>query len=141
MIKEEVQRDVVAIHEFEMEKDILIRLDHPNIIKIIGSGETPRRFVVLEYLEGGSLQTILAHNQAKPGLAQKLFRRPSFTYTVLLVKARDMADALRYLHEDVADGLTIIHRDLKVRTILFAKLHHGPHLYSRTILDLPPMAH
>ena len=66
--------------------------------------------VVLEWLGGGSLNTILSQNQAKPGLAQKLFRRPTFTYANLLSKARDMAEALDFLHARCHPGATVIHR-------------------------------
>jgi serine/threonine protein kinase len=117
MIKEDVQSDVVAMHEFDVEHGILSRLNHPNIVQLRGAGHRPRRFLVLEYMEGGSLQTILMQNQAKPGLAQKLFRKPTFTYANLLLKARDIAEAFMYLHEGVADGVSIIHRDLKVTHI------------------------
>ena len=122
MIKENVQTDVVAVHEFDIEHGILSRLNHPNIIKVKGAGRNPRRFIVLEYLGGGSLQTMLSQNQSKPGLAQKLFRRPTFTYLNLLIKSRDMADALNYLHEGVSEGVTVIHRDLKVNP--FSIIYH-----------------
>ena len=122
MIKENVQTDVVAVHEFDIEHGILSRLNHPNIIKVKGAGRNPRRFIVLEYLGGGSLQTMLSQNQSKPGLAQKLFRRPTFTYLNLLIKSRDMADALNYLHERVFEGVTVIHRDLKVNP--FSIIYH-----------------
>ena len=119
MIKEEVQLDQVAVHEFDVEHGMLSRISHPNIIKLKGAGRIPRRFIVLEYLGGGSLSNILALNQAKPGLAQKLFRRPTFTYATLLSRARDMADALHFLHEECHPGATIIHRDLKPDNVGF----------------------
>lgn len=110
MIKVDVEHDPVAVEEFELEKAMLSRLDHPMVIKILGSGMVPRRFVVLEYLAGGSLNTLLNENLAKPGLAQKLFRKPTFTYLQLLQSAKDMAEALDYLHFKVHDGATILHR-------------------------------
>jgi hypothetical protein len=42
--------DPVAVHEFDVEHGILVRVSHPHIIKIMGAGRIPRRFVVLEYL-------------------------------------------------------------------------------------------
>lgn len=110
MIKSDVQMDPVAVHEFDVEHGMLSRISHPNIIKLLGAGRSPRRFVVLEWLGGGSLNTILSQNQAKPGLAQKLFRRPTFTYANLLSKARDMAEALDFLHARCHPGATVIHR-------------------------------
>jgi serine/threonine protein kinase len=119
MIKEEVQLDPVAVHEFDVEHGMLSRISHPNIIQLKGAGRIPRRFIVLEYLGGGSLSSILSQNQAKPGLAQKLFRRPSFTYATLLSRARDMAEALHFLNEECHAGATIIHRDLKPDNVGF----------------------
>ena len=89
---------------------MLARISHKNVIKVLGAGRIPRRFIVLEYLGGGSLNSLLADHQAKPGLAQKLFRKPSFTYATLLARAKDMAEALDYLHFKCHPGATIIHR-------------------------------
>lgn len=119
MIKEEVAFEPVAVHEFDVEQGILARVNHPHIIKLLGSGKIPRRFIVLEYLEGGSLDTILSQNQAKPGFAQKLFRRPTFTYENLLMRAKQMADALDFLHSRCHPGASIIHRDLKPDNVGF----------------------
>ena len=44
------------------------------------------------------------------GLAQRFFRKPTFTYSTLLSRARDMADALAYLHTRCHPGAIIIHR-------------------------------
>jgi len=63
MIKEDVQADPVAVHEFDIEHGILSRLNHPYIIKLVGAGRLPRRFIVLEYLGRGSLNTLLTQNQ------------------------------------------------------------------------------
>ena len=98
---------------------MLSRISHPNVIKLMGAGRLPRRFVVLEYLGGGSLNTILSQNATKPGFAQRLFRRPTFTYSNLLSKARDIAEALNFLHQRCHNGATIIHRDLKPDNVGF----------------------
>jgi hypothetical protein len=112
MIKEDVESDAVAIQEFELEFGTLARLSHPNIISILGAGTTPRRFIVLEFLGGGSLNTMLAQNPQRNDskFAVKLFKKPTFTYTNLLQNAKYMADALDYLHRGCHLGATIIHR-------------------------------
>lgn len=110
MIKEAVQTDPVSVHEFDVEHGILCRLSHPNIIKLKGAGRWPRRFIVLEYLGGGSLNTMLTQNEAKSGLASRLFRKPTFTYINLLLKARDIADAFDYIHSKCHEGACILHR-------------------------------
>jgi hypothetical protein len=119
MIKEEIQTDPVAVHEFNVEHGILSRVSHENIIKLVGAGRLPRRFIVLEWLGGGTLNSILQQNQVKPGLAQRLFRRPSFTYNNLLSRAKDITDALHFLNNQAHKGATIIHRDLKPDNIGF----------------------
>lgn len=118
-IREDVVSDEVAAHEFEIELGVLSRVAHTHVIKLLGAGRDPRRFLVLEYLGGGSLHTILAQNQEKPGFAQKLFRRPNFTYSNLLSKARDIAEALDFLHTRAHPGAVIIHRDLKPDNVGF----------------------
>lgn len=118
-MRAQVKGNPVAMHEFDLEHGMLCRISHPHIIKVLGAGRVPRRFIVLEYLGGGSLHNILAENQSKPGLAQRLFHKATFSYLDLLAKARDMADALQYLHEHCHTGATIIHRDLKPDNVGF----------------------
>ncbi len=110
MIKEDVQNNPVAVHEFDIEHGMLSRFSHPHIIRLLGVGVMPRRFIVIEYLGGGSLNNVLENNKEKPGIAQRFFRKPSFTYSSLLARARDMADALDYLHSRCQPGAIIIHR-------------------------------
>mmetsp|Transcript_6071 Transcript_6071/g.10107 ORF Transcript_6071/g.10107 Transcript_6071/m.10107 type:complete len:547 (+) Transcript_6071:90-1730(+) len=110
MIKEDVMHDPVAQHEFDLEYGMLARMSHTNVIKTYGGGYVPRRFMVLEYLEGGSLNSILSQHQVKPGLASMLFHKPSFTYLQLLQRAQEMAEALDYLHFRCHPGASIIHR-------------------------------
>jgi hypothetical protein len=121
MIKEQVERDPIAIQEFDLEYGILARVKHPNIIRLMGAGNRPRRFIVLEYLSGGSLNTMLMQNQqsSSSSFTQKLFRKPTFTYTNLLRIARAMAEALDYLHHRCHSGATIIHRGELCSLLLF----------------------
>lgn len=110
MIKEGMETDPIALHEFDLEYGMLSRIKHPHVITILGAGYEPRRFMVLEYLSGGSLHDLLAQNEAKRGFASMMFRKPTFTYIQLLQRARDMAEALDYLHFRCHPGATIIHR-------------------------------
>jgi hypothetical protein len=110
MIKESQIHNSIAIHEFDLEHGMLCRLQHPNIIKILGAGRFPRRFIVLEYLSQGTLNSLLMKNQEQPGFTSKLFRKPSFTYHELLVRAKEIADAFDYLHRRSHIGACMIHR-------------------------------
>eukprot|EP00595_Chromulina_sp_UTEXLB2642_P000791 CAMPEP_0196764460 /NCGR_PEP_ID=MMETSP1095-20130614/6186_1 /TAXON_ID=96789 ORGANISM="Chromulina nebulosa, Strain UTEXLB2642" /NCGR_SAMPLE_ID=MMETSP1095 /ASSEMBLY_ACC=CAM_ASM_000446 /LENGTH=558 /DNA_ID=CAMNT_0042120113 /DNA_START=537 /DNA_END=2213 /DNA_ORIENTATION=- len=118
MIKDTSQFDSIAVHEFEVEHGILVRLSHPNIIRLLGAGRHPRRFLVLEYLGGGTLNNILNQNQSKPGFG-RLFRRPTFTYANLLSKLRDLSSAFECLHVRFHPLASIIHRDLKPDNVGF----------------------
>lgn len=116
MIKKGMETDAIALHEFDLEYGMLSRIRHPHVIRILGAGYEPRRFMVLEYLSGGSLSSLLEQNEAKQkGFANMMFRKPTFTYAKLLQKASDMAEALDYLHFHCHEGATIIHRG----TLLF----------------------
>ena len=127
MIKEKYQFHKGVTREFDTEYCILIRLNHPNIIKVLGAGRNPRRFTVLEYLSGGTLQSLLNnHDPGRQGLAARLlhksiFRSHAFTYSESLGKIKDLASALLYLHEGVQNDVTIIHRDLKPDNIGFTE--------------------
>lgn len=116
MIREEVQSDPVAVHEFDVEHGILVRVSHPNIINILGAGRNPRRFVVLEFLGGGTLGNILSSNLIKPGISQQIFHRSTFGFYNLVSKARDLASALEYMHQRIVPGATIIHRGTYIHT-------------------------
>jgi hypothetical protein len=128
MIKEEYEYKSVPVHEFNVEYGLLARMDHPNVIKILGAGKLPRRFVILEYMGGGTLLELLNKNdrnnvQAKgftSQLASQLFRKPSFPYINLLSRAREIADGLKYLHLGVHPNASIIHRDIKPDNIGFS---------------------
>lgn len=98
MIKKTLCLDPVVIKEFELERSILENSDHPNIVRFLGSGHEPRRFVVLEYLNQGTLG-MLSNTQ--------------ISFQEALQRGLGLASALNYLHHDCVPGVTIIHRDLK----------------------------
>lgn len=110
IISEKAKTNKVAVHEFDVEHGMLARMNHPHIIRLLGAGRQPRRFIVLEYLGGGSLNSVLGERDKKKGLSQKLFKKATFTHDVLLSMARDIAEAFHYLHNNVHEGATIIHR-------------------------------
>ncbi|CAN0051791.1 unnamed protein product, partial [Ectocarpus fasciculatus] len=115
LIKADRINSEVALAEFETEAEVLSRIKHPHIVRFLGSGFQPRRFLVLELLDGGSLSHALGVRVDKD---QKSWRR-SFNYLETLKLARAMAAALKYLHADWDSAITIIHRDLKPDNIGF----------------------
>lgn len=112
IIKKSMLMDSVANREFDHEQGILARVSHPNIIKLLGSGTKPRRFMVLEFMPGGSLQSLLNKHQIKSTstIPQKLFRKPSFNFMELLQHSLEIAQAVHHLHRLSHQDAMILHR-------------------------------
>jgi serine/threonine protein kinase len=88
---------------FESEINALIKLDHPNIVRLIGYGQDEGvLFFAMELVEGKSLYHL-----------QREFR--TFDWRDVLVIAKDVASGLRHAHDR-----GIIHRDLKPGNLLKA---------------------
>jgi len=93
-------------NRFLQESRLLIKLDHPHIVRIIAVGEHEQvPFVVMGLLSGGSLE-----DQMK-GPEGRQFALSPESLTVWL---REVAKALDYMH-----NRGIIHRDVKPANILF----------------------
>ena len=92
------------VERFVREGQALRQLNHPNIVKMLAASEQQgQHYLVMEYVEGGSLQELLARDGPLPSKR-------------VLEVALDLADALTRAHR-----LNIIHRDLKPANILLAK--------------------
>jgi len=114
IIQKNPENPILAEKEFKYEKSILLRISHQNIVHCLGCGHEAvrrRRFLMLEWLGGGSLMTLLTHSKQSGVLP--------FTYTQLLEVSKQFAAALNYLHNDFHPDATIIHRDLKPDNIGF----------------------
>ncbi|KAA8533107.1 hypothetical protein F0562_033360 [Nyssa sinensis] len=95
-------------HEFRVEVDILSRLDHPNLVSLIGyCADGKHRFLVYEYMRKGNLQDHLN------GIAEAKMDWP-----LRLKVALGAARGLAYLHSSSAVGIPIVHRDFKSTNIL-----------------------
>jgi len=114
IIKESSVSDPVAEFEFNVESATLARLEHPNIVRLIGAGHSPRLFLILENLLGGTLSNLLKQKRES-----MLRSRPCFTLSEVLLKARELANALQHMHAGCAPGATFLHRDLKPDNIGF----------------------
>ncbi len=93
---------------FQKEVNELVRLEHPNIARILAQGEHDDiPFFVLQFLGGGSLEDRLAHAEA--GLSEA----ESFGWLSTI------AQTLDFVH---ARG--VVHRDVKPANILFDEAGH-----------------
>lgn len=114
-LKPECQDVALAINEIEGELEIHSRLDHPNIVKLIGAGFTPRgvRFVVLERLDGGTLTQLLGYDTRIRDRRRRFWTKKKISYMDVLKCARSLAEALAYCHGRAIPNAMVLHRDLK----------------------------
>jgi serine/threonine protein kinase len=94
-------RDHPLKDRFLREREILARLDHPNIARIIDGGTTPNGlpYFVMDYVDGRPLDAYCRATCATLDQRLNLFRQT--------------CDAVEYLHEN-----NVLHRDLKPANIL-----------------------
>jgi len=95
--------------EFEKEIALIMKLNHPNIVRAIGifRSDLEDLFLVMEYLSLGSLQDFLRENTSQSTLQLK----------DLLFMAVHVAAGCHYLEQK-----NIIHRDLGTRNLLVANV-------------------
>ncbi|XP_028799086.1 probable receptor-like protein kinase At1g80640 isoform X2 [Neltuma alba] len=96
-----------AQREFQNEVDLLCKIQHPNIISLLGcSSNGDTKFIVYELMRNGSLETQL-HGP---------YHGSALTWHMRMKIALDTARGLEYLHEICNPA--VIHRDLKSSNIL-----------------------
>ena len=96
----------VGSERFLREINILARLNHPNILGLIDSGEADGLlYFVMPFVEGDTLR-------------QRLSRESQLPIEDAVQVTREVADALGYAH-----GLGIVHRDIKPANIMFVAGH------------------
>ncbi|EGZ28490.1 hypothetical protein PHYSODRAFT_294043 [Phytophthora sojae] len=100
-------------NEINMEKDVLNRLRHPNIIRLYQTFQDDNNlYFLLELLDGGELLTHLLHEGRQLPLDEDLAR----------FYLADVVNAVEYMHANQA-----LHRDLKPENMVVCK-DSGGHL-------------
>ena len=125
VIRDSSVSKALANREFRIEYETLSRMNHPHIIsmygcgitRMCGTGEEDSRpkisFLLLQDLTGDTLAHHLAAKKSAYG-------QPFSTIRCLQI-ARELADALRYIHYKFHPDCVVIHRDLKPDNIGFTK--------------------
>ena len=105
--KENFQKE--DLERFKKEIEILIKSDHPNIIKLFEIVETPKSFyLIMEKCDGGSLSN---------KIDQRIKTKKPYDEKILSELIYQLASAINYYHK-----IGICHRDLKPDNILFVNL-------------------
>jgi eukaryotic-like serine/threonine-protein kinase len=96
----EMESDPVLLERFKREEEIGRQLDHPGIVKTFNDEERSRLYMVIEWVDGRLLRTILNEQKKLP-----IDRASRIAYRI--------CDALDYMHKH-----GIVHRDLKPENIM-----------------------
>ena len=100
MMRHDMAMETDFITTFRTEAELIAPMNHPNIVQVYDIDELYRTvFIVMEYLEGGSLDSVLEHR----GMLS-----PSRTLNILV----QICDGLAYAHDR-----GIVHRDIKPANI------------------------
>jgi serine/threonine-protein kinase len=95
-----IEADPAFYSRFEREEEIGKALDHPGILKIIPIEQKSRPYIVMEYVQGLTLDRVLQNVKFLP------------VADALKIASR-LCDALEYMHKH-----GVIHRDLKPANIM-----------------------
>ncbi len=99
-LKPDLAQQAQYLSRFKREAEILSRLDHPRIVKVLDTLENDSdHYIVMEYVEGGDLRSLLKEGAIPFKKAVKL--------------GAEIADALARVHQ-----VDIIHRDIKPENVL-----------------------
>ena len=96
----QIESDPAGFERFRREEEIGLKLNHPYILKIFSVEKKSRPYIVMEYLEGQTLNDLLTrvHPLPEPDAARIASR---------------ICEALDYMHKN-----QVVHRDLKPQNIM-----------------------
>lgn len=109
ILRETLLEHADLTRKFLHEKEALLRLDHPGIVRILDSGTLldGNPFMVMEYIEGQSLRKKLQNKKQLP-----------FDFAAHLIES--ITDALAAAHSK-----NILHRDVKPENIMLTPQEYG----------------
>jgi serine/threonine-protein kinase len=101
-----------ARESFVAEAQVIARLDHPNIVRLIELGESDDRglYLALDYIDGSSLDRII--------------RRGPLSEAAVALIGREVSKALDAVHsmcDETGRNLSVVHRDISPANILIGR--------------------
>jgi len=111
VLSEASLENAYVVKKFEQEVEALARIDHPNIVGVLGAGKCPdgKPYIAMQYVEGATLRSQI------PTEGMNLDR--------IAAILKQLGAALEYVHER-----GILHRDLKPENILLQFFRGGEEL-------------
>jgi eukaryotic-like serine/threonine-protein kinase len=104
VLREQYAHDTEFVARFEREAQAVARLSHPHMVQVFDSGRDENvHFIVMEFVEGEDLKTLLRRVGALPEERAKAI-------------GAQVCEALAYAH-----ALGIVHRDIKPQNILLTR--------------------
>jgi serine/threonine-protein kinase len=102
-----------ARESFIAEAQVIARLDHPNIVRLIELGESDERglYLVLDYIDGAALDRILRKAGALSPAAVALVGR----------EVARALDAVHSMTDETGRNLSVVHRDVSPANILVGR--------------------
>jgi serine/threonine-protein kinase len=102
-----------ARESFIAEAQVIARLDHPNIVRLIELGESDERglYLVLEYVDGVSLDRVFRKTGALSAAAVAFVGR----------EVAAALDAVHSMGDEYGNNLGVVHRDVSPGNILVAR--------------------
>ena len=104
-------------NQFEKEYRFMSRLNHPNVVRLLGICVTDMPFIMMEYMENGDLNQFLQGYSAI--VSGDSPRYGEITKPALIHISTQIADAMKYLASK-----NFVHRDLATRNCLVGEHFH-----------------
>ncbi|EGI70734.1 Tyrosine-protein kinase-like 7 [Acromyrmex echinatior] len=113
-------KDEIALQEFKRHLDLVHKLNHENVVKLIGlCREEEPDYMILEYTDWGDLKQFLIasrkDNNSSPTHETKVPRAPQLSVAQILSLSNQAAKGLKHLADN-----RLVHKDIAARNCLIA---------------------